>query len=184
MKHIKRYKIFESVLLQLENNVDRHLTSIIQDNVSLGSDILEISCGNGADSKYLQDLGYRITCTELDDVYVNNAKNLGLNCIKHNTKNRFPFKSGQFDLIYSRLGLHYFNEEELNRIFSELSRIGDKLLITVKVEEDSFNTGKVILSPEKWNQIISKYFDIIMFNIKEGLLYGKPSKWIEILAEG
>jgi ubiquinone/menaquinone biosynthesis C-methylase UbiE len=182
MKWIKTYKLFESVLLNLENNVDNHLISIIQENLPTGSDILEISCGNAADSLYLKDLGYNVRCTEFDDNYVKNANDLGLECIKHDTRMKFTYSDNQFDLVYSRLGLHYFTEEELDSIFSELSRIGNKLLVTVKIEEDFYKTGKIILSPEKWFEIINKYYNIEIFDVKEGLLYDKKSKWIEILA--
>ena len=183
MKHLKTYqKFYESIgspLLDLSNNVDQHLISQIQKSVKPPASILEISCGNGADSLQLQELGFKVTCTELNPEYVQNAKDLGLNCIQHNTKNKFPFSDKECDLVYSRLGLHYFTEEELNSIFSELQRIGKKILITVKVVDD-IKTGKVILTPDKWNEIISKFFDIKVFEIKEGELYGSQSKWIEI----
>lgn len=183
MKYLKKYESFNSTLLNLENNIDTHLISIIKDNFKIGSNILEISCGNADDSLYLKELGYNIKCTELDHNYVENAKNLGLDCIKHDTMDKFPYDNDEFDLIYSRLGLHYFSESQLDSIFSELSRIGKSILTTVKVEEDSFKTGKVILSPQKWNEIINKYFNIEIFDVKEGLLYDKPSKWIEIFAK-
>lgn len=183
MRYLKKYEAFNSPLLNLENNIDKHLISIITDNFKIGSNILEVSCGNAADSLYLKELGYNIKCTELDDNYVENAKNLELDCIKHDTTHKFPYNNDEFDLVYSRLGLHYFSQSQLDSIFSELSRIGMSILITVKVEEDSFKTGKVILSPQKWNEIINKYFNIEFFDIKEGLLYDKPSKWIEIFAK-
>lgn len=184
MKYLKTYlESFNSPLLSLSDNIDYELIDIIEKNFDKGSSVLEISCGNAADSLHLKELGYNVKCTELDDNYVNNAKDLGLDCIKHDTKNKFPFSNNQFDLIYSRLGLHYFTESELDSILSELSRIGRNILITVKVEEDDFKTGKVIISPEKWKNLIDKYFNIEIFNIKEGVLYNKPSKWIEILGK-
>ena len=187
MKHLKTYKKFyESIvspLLYLSNNVDHHLISKIQKSVKPADSILEISCGNGSDSLHLQELGFKVTCTELNPEYVQNAKDLGLNCIQHNTKNKLPFSDKEFDLVYSRLGLHYFTEEELNSIFSELQRIGKKIIITVKVVDD-IKTGKVILTPDKWNEIISNFFDIKVFEIKEGELYGSQSKWIEIEGDG
>lgn len=182
MKYLKTLEAFNSPLLSLSDNIDHQLIDVIKKNFDKGSSILEISCGNGADSLYLKELGYDVKCTELDDNYISNAIKLGLDCIKHDTKNKFPFDDNQFDLIYSRLGLHYFTESELDSILSELSRIGRSILITVKVEEDDFKTGKVIISPEKWNEIINKYFNIIDFNVNQGKLYNKESKWIEIFA--
>jgi SAM-dependent methyltransferase len=183
---IKTYKKFyESIgspLLDLSDNVDHHLISQIQKNVKPSASILEISCGNGSDSLYLKELGFRVTCTELNPEYVKNAKNLGLNCIEHNSKDKFPFKDKEFDLVYSRLGLHYFTEQELYDIFYELKRIGEKILITVKVVDD-IKTGKIILGEDKWKEIISNFFNIKSFEVKEGQLYGNQTKWIEILGD-
>jgi len=186
MKRLKTYqKFFESIgspLLNLSDNVDNHLISVIQKEVQPGDKILEISCGNAADSLKLQGLGYEVSCTEYNTDYVKNAQDLGLNCIQHDTKNKFPFSNDEFDLIYSRLGLHYFTEEELDSIFSELKRIGKKILITVKVVDD-IKTGKVILTEDKWKEIVGKFFDVKSFEVKEGQLYGSQSKWIEILGK-
>jgi len=186
MKRLKTYqKFFESIgspLLNLSDNVDDHLISKIQKEVQPGSKILEISCGNSTDSLKLKELGYEVICTEYNSDYVKNAQDLGLDCIQHDTKNEFPFSDSEFDLIYSRLGLHYFTEEELVSIFSELKRIGKRILITVKVMDD-IKTGKVILTENKWKEIVSKFFNIKSFEVKEGQLYGSQTKWIEILGE-
>lgn len=186
MKTLKTYqKFFESIgspLLDLSNNVDAHLISVIQKEIQPGDKILEISCGNAADASALKELGYEVTCTEYNPFYVENAERLGLDCIQHDTKNEFPFSDGEFDLIYSRLGLHYFMEDELDNIFSELGRIGKRILITVKVVDD-IKTGKVILTEDKWKEIASRFFDIKAFEVKEGQLYGSQSRWIEILGE-
>ena len=115
---------------------------------------------------------------------------IGLECINHNTKNKFPFSDNQFDLIYSRLGLHYFTVDELELIFAELKRISKKILFTVKYEESKglnlFGqqaTGKVFIDESQWREIVSKYFTIKTFEVKEGIIYGSSSKWIEILGE-
>lgn len=171
-----------SPLLSLQDNTDHQLIDLIEREVKPGSKILEISCGNASDSLYLQELGYQITCTEYNSKYVKNAKDLGLDCLLHDTKSKFPFRDKEFDLVYSRLGLHYFTPKELESIFTEINRISKKILITVKVVDD-IKTGKVILTPDVWKEIISKHFQIKKFEIKEGLLYGSQSGWIEILAD-
>lgn len=152
--------------MKITNNVDKGLISIIQECVPQSSSILEISCGNASDSFYLKELGYDVTCTDNNEEYVNNAISLGLDCIKHDTTQKFPFEDSQFDLIYSRLGLHYFTESQLMSILSELKRIGKKLLITVKIMDD-ISTGKIILSPEKWRELISKFFRIENSKLKK-----------------
>jgi SAM-dependent methyltransferase len=184
MKYLKGYKIFENSLLNVSKNFDMALINKIKKNVKIGSNILEISCGNGSDSLYLKELGYNVICTEIDDEYVTNARKLGLECIKHNTKDRFPFKDKQFDLVYCRLGLHYFTEVELNNILKELKRISNKLLLTAKIEDDDLGTNKIIIPPYHWiGLIVNNYGYEKEFYIREGDLYGRPSKWVEILAE-
>ena len=183
MKKINNFQKFcESVLLNLIDNVDNHLISVIQNEVSPGGSVLEISCGNAADSSQLRKLGYVVKCTDLDDKYVENAKEMGLDCIKHDTRDKFPFQNSEFDLVYSRLGLHYFTEDELHQILQELKRIGKKLLITVKLVDD-IKTGKVILTEEKWLSLVGEYFEIKSSEVKEGILYGSKTKWLEILAQ-
>ncbi len=183
MRYLKTYESFNigSPLLKLSDNVDYDLVDVIKSSAPIGSQILEISCGNAADAKYLSKIGYKVTCTETNDGYIENAKSLGLNCMNHDTKDKFPFKDKQFSLIYSRLGLHYFTAEELDLILQELSRIGNKLLITVKLVND-IQTNKIILTEDIWKDIISKHFNIEEFEVKEGILYDVQSKWLEILS--
>lgn len=189
--YIKKYNdfILESqpyvapILLNLKDNVDMSLMGDIESFATVGDKILEISCGNGADANYLKSIGYDITCTELNDVYVNHCKGLGLDIIKHNTESPFPFTDKQFDITYSRLGLHYFSNESLILIFNEIARITKKYLIyTVKLVDD-IPTGKIILSKEEWESITLNKFEIVSSNKKSGLLYGSQCNWLEVIAK-
>lgn len=172
-----------SSLLGLSGNVDDHLISIIKNNVQKGGSILEISCGNCEDSVALVKLGYNVISTEIDENYVNNAIKRGINCIKHDTKDPLPFKSGEFDLTYSRLSLHYFSEEELIKIFSEIRRVSRNILFTVKVQSDKLKTGKIIHSVEFWRDMVETFFNIQIFEVKTGKLYGEESRWLEAFAK-
>jgi len=185
MKYLKSYKLFEtkSVLLELKDNVDNELVNKIKNLVETGSKILEISCGNGADAIELSNSGYEVTATDLDDGYVDFVNSQGVECIKHDTTQRFPFSDGEFDLIYSRLGLHYFSQEQLEEIFEELNRLTSKYLVfTVKLVND-IPTGKVIFTEDTWKHLVSEQFNIISTEVKEGILYSNQSKWLEIVAE-
>lgn len=185
MKYLKSYKLFEntSVLLKLKDNIDNELVNKIKSLVENGGRILEISCGNGADAIELSNSGYDVTATDLDDGYVDFVNTQGVECIKHDTTKRFPFSDGEFDLIYSRLGLHYFTQEELKEIFKELNRLTGKYLVfTVKLVND-IPTGKVIFTEDTWKDLVSEEFKIISAEVKEGILYNNQSKWLEIVAE-
>ena len=184
MIYLKNFKLFEntSVLLALKDNIDSDLIGKIKKLIPTGK-ILEISCGNGADAIELSKLGYDVTATDLDDGYINFVNSQGVECIKHDTKKPFPFYEDQFDLVYSRLGLHYFTEEELNHIFTDINRITKKYLVfTVKLVND-IPTGKVIFTENTWKELVSNNFDILSSSVKEGILYDNQSKWLEIIAE-
>ena len=101
-------------------NADIELIEKIQSLISSGN-ILEISCGNGADALELLKRGYVVFGTENNQQYADHV-NQKINCVKHDTKNKFPFPDNSFDLVYSRLGLHYFSESELQSIFKDISK--------------------------------------------------------------
>lgn len=183
---LDRYQIFEnqgwSPLLDLTENIDKELINKIESLLPNKGKILEISCGNGADAIDLTNKGYDVTATDNCQEYVDHVGKY-INCIKHDTRNTFPFHNKSFDLVYSRLGLHYFTKEELSKIFSEISRLTKRYLVfTVKIEQDNLNTGKIIMSKSDWEILLSDNFNIISSEEKEGLLYDNQSKWLEIVA--
>lgn len=182
MKHLKYFNLFEnkSPLLQLSENVDLNLIHKIQDLIKSGT-ILEISCGNGADALYLSEHGFNVIATDNNPEYVDFVGRF-IDCYLHDTKDKFPFKDEQFDLVYSRLGLHYFTPQELINIFDEISRITKKYLVySVKLVND-IQTGKVILDENTWLELTSDKFEILTSEVKDGLLYGNESKWLEVVA--
>lgn len=186
LKTYRKFNLFENriqpILLNLEDNVDNELITKIQNLLPTGR-ILEIACGNGSDAIKLNELGYDVTATDFTKEYVDYV-NQYIPCFQHDTRDEFPFDDKKFDLVYSRLGLHYFNEEELKSIFTEISRLTKKYLVfTVKLANDNLNTGKVILDESKWKEIVSDEFNIISSEVKQGELYGDESKWLEIIAE-
>jgi len=189
MKYLLNRKIFENQselnkqapLLKLDGNADIELIEKIQSLISSGT-ILEISCGNGADALELLKRGYLVFGTENNQQYADHV-NQKINCIKHDTKNRFPFPDNTFDLVYSRLGLHYFSESELQSIFKEISRITKEYLVfTVKLVND-IQTGKTIFNKETWENLASEEFEIISSTEKEGILYDNQSKWLEMVVK-
>lgn len=71
--------------MALKDNVDSNLIGKIEKLIPTGK-ILEISCGNGADVIELSNLGYDVTATDLDDVYIDFVNSQCVECIKHDTK--------------------------------------------------------------------------------------------------
>lgn len=184
MKYLLNKKIFESkpLLLNIKDNVDNRMISIIDEITPSGGSILEISCGNGSDSIELIKRGYSVISTEKNDGYYDFLKSK-INCIKHDTRDEFPFVDNKFDLVYSRLGLHYFTEIELESIFDEIYRLTKSYLVfSVKLVND-IPTGKKILTKETWEKLVSNKFEIVSSDVYNGILYNNESKWLEIVAK-
>jgi len=107
-----------------------------------------------------------------------------MDCIKHDTRNKFSYKDNEFDLVYCRLGLHYFSKEELVGIFDEINRItSDHLIFSVKIRQDDLATGKVMISKDIWDELTSKNFKILSSITYKEQLYNHESEWLEVTAE-
>ena len=181
MKYIKTYEAYGSILLNLSNNIDYKLVNKIKSILNNGDSILEISCGNGSDAIELSKF-FKIIATDTDNNYVEYVNSKGVECINHDTKEKFPFNDNEFDLIYSRLGLHYFEIDELSKIFKELNRIcNGYLLFTVKLVND-IQTGKVIFTKDVWENLVNDQFNIVSSEVKNGKLYDNECTWLEVLA--
>ncbi len=170
--------------MDLSDNSDFVLINKIKSIIDKGSKILEISCGNGADAIELDKLGYKVSTTEFNEDYIDNINSKIGGCIKLDTRDGLPYKDLEFDLIYSRLGLHYFSPDELNYIFGEISRVTNRYFIfTVKLKNDNLSNHKIILDKEFWEKLVNKNFNIISSERKSGELYNNESIWLEVVCE-
>lgn len=185
MRYLKLFRLFEgySPLLDLKSNIDRDMIKKISILRSHG-DVLELACGNGSDAAELKRYGYNVTCVDNNQEYVDHVNGMGVKCLLHNIGDVLPFGDKLFDVVYSRFGLHYFTENKLNEVFTEIFRVmksGGYLVFTVKLAND-IDTGKVILDENKWIGISKDAgFDVISKDIKEGIQYGSHARWLETI---
>ncbi len=91
--------------------------------------VLELAAGQGQDARYLAKLGFRVLCTDQSDYGLQEAKrkaereNLSIAFQKIDLSKPLPFASNEFDVVYSHLGLHYFDKQTTLFLFSEIRRI-------------------------------------------------------------
>lgn len=193
MKYIKTFEnmsqsdiINTAPLINLINNEDIELISKILRQKKSG-DLLEIACGNGSDAVLLSSKGFNVTCIEKNQKYVDEVNRKGIKCIRHDISQDLLFRNDTFDVIYSRLGMHYFTKNILDKIFNDIYRVcklNGIFVFTVKIENDSIQTNKVILKTDDWDEITKNSgFHILSSDIKEGLLYGSKSTWYEMVAK-
>ena len=170
--------------------------------------ILDLGCGNGADTKYLLERGFKVISCDFSQEALKNVRHFipGSNTRKVDITKTLPFENGSFGIVIADLSLHYFNSKTTKRVLAEIKRItqlGGYLLARVlsasnfkdpeteigqKIEENFFWEGcfgKRIFDKKD----IEEYFGIFSYlSYKEYKMtrdddeYRKPRKVFEIVA--
>ena len=87
--------------------------------------ILELGTGQGQDAAYFSSLGYRVTATDFSQEALKNAKQK-IDDVKFmylDTASGLPFDDNTFDIVYSHLALHYFDDNTTRKVFQDIHRI-------------------------------------------------------------
>lgn len=86
--------------------------------------ILDLGCGSGGDSIYFQKMGLVVTAIDRSEVAIKKLKSESnkVNAIKIDIAD-LDFPNNSFDVVYSHLSLHYFNDETTSDIFNRIYRI-------------------------------------------------------------
>lgn len=87
--------------------------------------ILEIGTGKGGDANFFQLLGYEVVATDYSaealKIAKKNFKNIKF--INLDTREGLPFTDESFDVVYSHMALHYFDEMTTRKIFQDIYRV-------------------------------------------------------------
>lgn len=114
--------------------------------------ILCLGDGQGQDSRFFAQKGYKVLSTDISDVAleINNKKILELNLNNISVERldlslNFPYKKETFDIVYAHLSLHYFSEKITARIFKDIHDVlkkgGIVAVIVNSVNDPEINTG-------------------------------------------
>ena len=169
-----------------------------------GSVILELGCGEGNDSIYFANHGHKVVAIDFSDVLIeqnqkryNNPK---LRFIQQDTSQPLTFPDGQFDAVYARLALHYFDDGTTRQVFAEIARVlkrGGKLCFMCKSTDDIlYGKGKE-LGPDMYEldghvrhffsenytkELLSQSFSIDTLRSGKDVLYARESNFIQAIA--
>ncbi len=125
-------------------------------NCKKNINILDLGCGNGADSIFFDSKKFeKITALDYSAKALESLKETKIKTIKENILNA-KFKLNQFDVIYSHLSLHYFDNKETKDIFNKIiSWIKPNGYFFVKCKstkdplKDEICVGKNMYKPKK-----------------------------------
>lgn len=91
--------------------------------------LLDLGAGQGQDSRYFSKLGYTVTSTDFSNNALKFAKEkakrrkLKISYFNLDHSRKLPFKDGPFDIVYSHLSLHYFDNLTTEKLFNEIYRV-------------------------------------------------------------
>ncbi|MGI8419404.1 MAG: class I SAM-dependent methyltransferase, partial [Candidatus Levyibacteriota bacterium] len=167
--------------------------------------ILELGCGSGKDAIFFAEQGNTVVASDFSDVLIaKNKKEYPLSELTFQTidiSKKMPFQNNEFDIIYSRLSLHYFADKTTKNIFKELHRIlkpsGFLCFICKsikdplygkgkKVEEDMFEDNGHIrhfFSEEYAKECLTGLFKITKLESGEEQFYNRPSTFVKVIAQ-
>ena len=84
---------------------------------------LDLGCGIGQYSKKLIEYGYDVISADISDIALNKVKEFNTNVIKVDMREKLPFKSDEFDLVFANLSIHYFSDVDTHKLMEEIKRI-------------------------------------------------------------
>lgn len=91
--------------------------------------LIDLGAGAGQDSRYFRSKGFEVTGVDFSETATKIAKelaekqNLRYKILRLDLSKKLPFKEESFDVVYSHLALHYWDNAGTKRLFSEIYRI-------------------------------------------------------------
>ena len=129
------------------------LQNFIKSNIELlpkGSKVFEIGSGDGANAKYIKDLGYKVTGSDIADAFIKATRDKGVETIKFNIlKDEFVEK---YSVIFCwRVFVHFTKEDIdiiLRKIYNNLEKEGLVIFNVINREVRSVDEEWVDFSNE------------------------------------
>ena len=113
--------------------------------------LLELGAGQGQDSRFFNQNNFKVTSTDFCQNALNISQNrspdLNIDFQNIDLTKKLPFADSSFDIIYSHLALHYFNQKDTQKLFKKIYRILKKDGIFATLV-NTINDSEVIESKE------------------------------------
>lgn len=115
-----------------------------------GAALLDLGCGNGHDSVLFADTGIQVTAMDIAaaafDAFLPIRSGRQVGRIRHSIADiPYPLMDEQFDVVYARLSLHYFDAATTAQALGEVHRVlrpGGLLLALVNsVDDPEYGSG-------------------------------------------
>lgn len=166
--------------------------------------LLDLGCGNGIDSLFFASKGMVVTSIDFSESGINKLRHIivknrisNIKAMKKDIR-KLDFDDNSFDVIYTHLSLHYFDDDTTTKIFNKLFNIlrpGGMVFIKCKSTEDQlYGKGEKVgkdmfvkghlrhfFSKDYMREKLSK-FDIIKIRKTSSVCHKYKSCFIEAIA--
>lgn len=119
--------------------------------------LIDLGAGQGQDSRYFAQSSFQVTSTDFTqealDISKNQSENLDIDFKNVDLTQPLPFADNSFDIVYSHLALHYFNQTITQQLFNEIHRIlktGGVFATLVNTHHDPEVLESTPIEPEFW----------------------------------
>lgn len=173
--------------------------------VSGKNTLLEVGTGRGFDAEYFAANGFEVLATDFSQAAIKSAANRNqgksnLQFKQLDTLNLEELLPRKFDVIYSRLALHYFSDEDTRKIieviYQLLSDNGLFIFICKSTSDPLYGKGELLeknmyildghvrhfFDEEYIKDLLQGKFEIKEFKSGEEEFYGKKSAFVKVVA--
>lgn len=87
--------------------------------------VLDLGCGVGQYTSYFLDKGYEVVSTDISSKALDYLKNKypNVEIVLQDMTETFKFNDNEFDIVFANLSIHFFSEEDTNKLIKEIYRI-------------------------------------------------------------
>ena len=98
------------------------------ENIIINNDykkVLDLGCGIGQYINYFIEKGYDVVATDISKkaLYYLSNKNPKVKTILQDMTDKLNFNDNEFDIVFANLSIHFFNEEDTQKLLNEIHRI-------------------------------------------------------------
>jgi len=168
------------------------------------SRVLELGCGSGADAAYLAGAGHDVLAVDFSEVAIRRAASryadVGVDFRVADFSLPLDLRSESFDLVYSRLSIHYFPDSVTRAVVDEITRVlvrKGRLVALCKsvadplcgrgsrIEDDMFlldDHVRHFFSAGYMYDLLDGRFRPVDVTEFEGVVYGQDSAFVKAVA--
>lgn len=146
--------------------------------------LLEIGSGQGQDANYFFQNGYDVLATDISEkgLEIIKSKYPNISIDNLDASQKFPYQDSAFDVVYSHLSIHFFDNKVTQQLFDEIYRVlkpNGVIAVLVnsqkdseynteeKLQDDLFNVNGLVkrfFSVESLDQFVNKFKKVVLDN--------------------